>query len=395
MYKKYLLIVLSFCFLSFAINANNSLLFSSNLLFAAGEDTLEAKAREVVKEAEKIFKETEEGQVEERRSRISQFTSKVTKTLSLPFTKTLTKVTLIQMELVCSAMPDLESAGFGTFPQSFILLEVLGKEHVDSELLIKGLANKGNDWKFRTLIAEIIGNLELKEAKDAMMKIILDKSDNKSVRGECMHKVPKTGDTFKGKLIGEYLLAIFKDEKELRAQAARPLGYLKYEQGVDILLEHVEKSKDVNLRIVMVRALGNIGDKTAIPRMFSLLKDKKIRAFVAEQLGRIGGEEVVDTLIRIVENDKDSFVQYLAAKGLALTEDNKAYKFLIERKETDALGSAAWEGRKMRALDALKEIGTPEAIEELRRLSLRGRSVSPEIREKAKVLLRGVENEKD
>jgi len=380
------LLVLSFCFL-LGINANSSLLLPSNLLVAVGEDTLEAKAMEVVKEAEEIFKETEEGQVEERRSRISQFTSKVTKTLSLPFTKTLTKVTLIQMELVCSAMPDLESAGFGTFPQSFILLEVLG-ENVDPVLMSKAIANKRNDWKFRWLIAETIGDLQLDEATDAMMEVILDKNDDRRVRHRCILEVPATGDIYKGEPIGEYILKIFKEEEGLRPNAARSLGYLKYRSAVEVLIEYIERDTSKISRKAMLNALGDIGDKESLPLLYSLLRKGEFKGSVLTQLGKIGGEETVDTLMNIVEKNGDSFVRYCALNGLALSGNDKAYDFLIKRKEINALGNAAVQGNQTKALEALKEIKTPEAIAKLRWLSGKGTSTSEKVKTKAKVLLK-------
>lgn len=165
MYRRLLLIL----FFGMLI-LKGSVTLKSNLISATEkEDILEEEAEEIVKEAERIFEETESS-IEERRNRIIQFSNKITKILTAPFIKALTKVTLIEMELICSSMPDLESAGFATFPQLYILLEVLGK-NVDSVQMIRALSNKGNDWKFRWLIAEMLGSdLRIKDAKDAREK---------------------------------------------------------------------------------------------------------------------------------------------------------------------------------------------------------------------------------
>lgn len=358
----------------------------SNLIsLTENEDILEEEAEEIVKEAERIFEETE-GSLEVRRNRITQFSNKITKILTAPFIKALTKVTLIQMEVICSSMPDLESAGFATFPQSYILLEVLGK-NVDSKQMIKALSNRTNDWKFRWLIAETIGGFHLNEATDAMMEIILDKSENDYLRYECLFMVPARGKTYKGKPIGEYFIQIFKEEKELRAMAAIRLGGIKYEPALDLLIQAAKEDS-----FKPIKALGYMGDKKALPVLFDLLKDKKYRARIAGQLGKFGSEEAIDTLINIVKNDKDSFVRYCAGDGLALSEDNRAYDFLIERKAGGALGEAAMRGR-MKALDALKEIGTPGAIKKLRWISSDGSSASKKIKNKAKIILKEFESE--
>ncbi len=390
MYRKLILI-----FFLGILTTNASVSVPSNLIVAAEEeDTLEMEAEEIVKEAEKIFKETE-NDIEERRSRISQFTSKVTKVLSTPFTKALTKVTLIQMEVICSAIDDFESAGFACFPQLFILSEVLGKKNVDSGQLIQALSNKKNDWKFRWLIAEGIGHFHLNEATNPMMEIILDESENVWVREECLFMVPAKGKTYKGKPIVEYFMQIFKEEKEvgLRDMAATRLGGIKYKLAIDLLLQAIGEDTSKVSRVVMVRALGNIGDKRALPGMFALLKDKELKGYVAEQLGKIGGgEEVVDTLISLFENDKDSFVRYCAGCGLARSRSDKAYKVFIKHKAVMTLGEVAGHG-SLKALDALKEIGTPKALEKLRWLSTRQGSRSKKIREKAKELLKEIEGE--
>lgn len=387
MFRKLLLV-----FLFSVVTLKGSISFTSNVISSTGEkDTIEVKAEGYVKEAERIFKETE-NDIEERRSRISQFTSKVTKVLSTPFTKALTKVTLIQMEVICSAMPDLESAGFSVFPQAFILLEVLG-EGVDSGLMSKAIKNKRNDWKFRRLIAEIIGDLCIKNAKDPMMEVILDGSDNKWVRSRCIFEVPTLGDTYQGEPIGNYLMEIFKEEEGLREDAARALGYLQYKPAIDLLLEYIEEDTSKMSRVIMLNALGDMGDKRAFQGMFTLMKDKELKGYVVKQLGKIGGEEVVDTLIHIFKNDKDSFVRYCAGKGLALSGNDRAYEFLINRKAVGVLGEAAIFGDRMKALDALKEIGTPGALKKLRWLSTKGSSASAKIRERAKVLVKELESE--
>jgi len=387
MYRKLILI-----FFLGILTTNASVSVPSNLIVAAEEeDTLEKVAEEYVKEAEKIFKETE-NDLEERRSRISQFTSKVTKVLSTPFTKALTKVTLIQMEVICSAIDDFESAGFATFPQAFILLEVLGKKYVDSGQVIKALSNKRNDWKFRWIIAEIICGFHISNEKvtNIMMDIILDKSENIMLKNKCLFSLSAKGTTtYKEKPIGEYLMQISKEEKELKGEAEIKLGMMKYRPALDML---IQSAKEDSLKPIM--ALGYMRDKKALPVLFNLLKGGKYRrARVCDALGKIGGDEAIDTLINIALNDKDHWVRYSAKKGLAFSENDRAYEFLIKHKEVKALARAGRFGA-IRAYKALKKIGTPKALEELRKLSTPQGSPVKEFREKAKEVLKEVESKK-
>jgi len=387
MFKKGLLLI----FLFGILTTNASVSVPSNLIVAAEEeDTLEKVAEEYVKEAEKIFKETE-NDLEERRSRISQFTSKVTKVLSTPFTKALTKVTLIQMEVICSAIDDFESAGFATFPQAFILLEVLGKKYVDSGQVIKALSNKRNDWKFRWIIAEIICGFHISNEKvtNIMMDIILDKSENIMLKNKCLFSLSAKGTTtYKEKPIGEYLMQISKEEKELKGEAEIKLGMMKYRPALDML---IQSAKEDSLKPIM--ALGYMRDKKALSVLFNLLKGGKYRrARVCDALGKIGGDEAIDTLINIALNDKDHWVRYSAKKGLAFSEDDRAYEFLVQHQCVKALGRAAWFG-KDKALDALVQIGTPEALKKLSWLSTLKGSGVPEIKHRAKVLLKEIEVE--
>jgi len=222
-----------------------------------------------------------------------------------------------------------------------------------------------------------------------MMEIILDKGENNYLRYECLFMVSAKGKTYEGIPIGEYFIQIFKEEKGLKAMAATRLGGMKYKPALDIL---IQSAKEDSLKPIM--ALGDMGDKEALPVLFDLLKGGKYRkARVCEALGKIGGEEAIDTLINIALNDKDHWVRYSAKKGLAFSEDDRAYEFLIKHKEVKALARAGRFG-VIRAYKALKKIGTPKALEELRKLSTPEGMPVKKFREKAKEVFKEVESEK-
>jgi HEAT repeat protein len=231
--------------------------------------------------------------------------------------------------------------------------------------------------------------LYIKESKDAMMEIITDNSENQNLRSECLFMVPAKGETYGGKPIGEYLIQIFREEKELRPMAAMRLGSIKYEPALDIL---IQSAKEDSLKPIM--ALGAMGNKRALPVMFDLLKEKKYRAQIAEQMGRIGGSDVMDTLMNLAVKDEDPIVRSCAKMGLAWTDNEKAYEFLIKNHCVETLGRAAWYGR-FKALYALKKVGTPKAIKKLKWLSNLEGSGMPDIRNAAKELLKEIEYEKE
>ena len=87
------------------------------------------------------------------------------------------------------------------------------------------------------------------------------------------------------------LCECLKDEREqtalggypLRRQAARSLGMLKDSQAVTALIQALDCS-DLRLQEAVVRALKDIGDRTAIPILLKLLnsetKDKPIEILI-------------------------------------------------------------------------------------------------------------------
>lgn len=73
-------------------------------------------------------------------------------------------------------------------------------------------------------------------------------------------------------------------------------------------LKEALKDKDINVRVIAIRALGQIRNKEAVPSLIEALKDKKVRIRFAaiEALGHIGNIEAATALIEILKDtDKD------------------------------------------------------------------------------------------
>lgn len=384
--KKGFVTIFLVAFLSFH---NGSLILAYLSANNMGIDTLEVRADSYIAEVEMIFKETEPNPAE-REKRLFEFATKAKKALFSTFSKSLTKATLESMHITCSAMPNLESAGFSTFPQTFILLEILGKDNIDSVQMINALENGQYDWKFRVLICEILGSsLRESGAKEAMISIMRNKNENPAIRSKCIVELPLI-DSMNGQdHIGEYILKVFEEEDKLKNPCAISLGYLKYGPAIQRLIASSAIDTTFDNQLAIIRALGNYGQNdTIVTFMLSNLKKPNLRGYIAEQLGNFSRKEVIDSLIHLYKNDSNSFVRFCAGTGLALSENDDAYKILTENEEVLHLGEAARRG-KVKALFALVEINTPKASEKLRWLATKGSGSNTRIRELARSLLKG------
>jgi HEAT repeat protein len=93
--------------------------------------------------------------------------------------------------------------------------------------------------------------------------------------------------------------ALSDHDENLRFHAIEALGKLKAVQAADALAG-IAESSDFFLAFPALEALAQIGDPGVAPRLAPLLKDDLLRSAVAETLGRIGDEEMVEPLTQLL-----------------------------------------------------------------------------------------------
>jgi hypothetical protein len=161
-------------------------------------------------------------------------------------------------------------------------LKDLERLAVDSELIVRiGVANNPN---VSTDILKILSN----DANDSVRQGVLN---NKMVAVDTLQKLSKEGDElvshsakralknvadpFQGSSIQTILEAMTGSDKSFRYRAAEALGNsgVKSPEVINSLISATNDSDEL-MRRTAVYALGNLGDKTALPVVEKLMKDK-------------------------------------------------------------------------------------------------------------------------
>ncbi len=146
----------------------------------------------------------------------------------------------------------------------------------------------------------------------------------------------------------------------MREICAEALGKLKDKRALQPLIALLEDSEgDVVVRAAI--ALGEIGDPAAAPPLIKLLDKGEVIAnpdFVAEALGKIGGDEALKALQHLLETKSDEVLRQKVVAALGAMHDARALPAL-----TDAL--AVERQHVSGAAQAMARIGGPEAVQAL------------------------------
>lgn len=145
-----------------------------------------------------------------------------------------------------------------------------------------------------------------------------------------------------------------------RAACAEALGKLKDKRAVSPLLALLtDPESDAVVKAVW--SLGEIGDPAAVPDLVALLNRWKGDGnpdFIAEALGKLGGEEALKALQHLLETNSNEAIRQKVIVALGTTHDPRAIPALSDALtvERNHAGGAA---------RALATIGGPEAVQAL------------------------------
>jgi|Deesub1362A_J573_1020465.scaffolds.fasta_scaffold02086_3 HEAT repeat protein len=156
--------------------------------------------------------------------------------------------------------------------------------------------------------------------------------------------------------VAELLQQLADEKRRVREAAARALGERGDRRAVPHLIQALN-DKSAKVRGAAAWALGCIGDEQAVPHLIQVLDDKRweMRAQAVEALGRIGDKSALPHLIRAL-NDRKSAVRMQAASVLGQLGDKRVVPHLVQALDSNkgrVLLKIGWALGRLEALSAL------------------------------------------
>lgn len=116
---------------------------------------------------------------------------------------------------------------------------------------------KNSDYAVREAVAEILGNIKSKRAVPYLLQNLHDVDSG--VREAVIEALGEIGDS----QVGPYLLPLINDpDVGIKREVIQALGKCKCKEAIPYLTYALKTEKDCLLRMVVVDALGKIGDPT-------------------------------------------------------------------------------------------------------------------------------------
>lgn len=91
--------------------------------------------------------------------------------------------------------------------------------------------------------------------------------------------------------------ALKNGRRNVKLSVIKVLSEIADSRSVELLIESL-CDEDINVRLDAINALGKIGDPCALDALISMLKDMEVRRAAIEALGKIGDNRAVEPLIR-------------------------------------------------------------------------------------------------
>lgn len=149
------------------------------------------------------------------------------------------------------------------------------------------------------------------------------------------------------------------EEISVRCEAIKALGIFQSKAAIDVLVSIVREDDDESIRNLAIFVLGLIGDERTVGLLINLLNDSSetagIRGHVAEALASIGSSEAVGPLIAALE-DPAVEVRFWAVYALGQLGDKHALPALKHLETTDKTILPGWGTIQEEAAEAIKMI---------------------------------------
>jgi len=171
---------------------------------------------------------------------------------------------------------------------------------------LRALSEKFKDADTQAAFYLARGILKDKTAIDELTMLAADSGKDPLLRGPCCLALGLIGDT--SDKVKDALKLALADKKsvDLRRDAATGLGLLRDADVVKLLLDELKKAKSFAVQEQIIKAIGTIGDHTAIDPLVELLDNKNenqgTRAMAAVGLGMIGDLQEIGRIARFSKN---------------------------------------------------------------------------------------------
>jgi HEAT repeat protein len=128
----------------------------------------------------------------------------------------------------------------------------------------------------------------------------------------------------------ELLHALQDEDSSVRYSAARALGRLGDASAVPALLQTLQDEQWI-VRYFTAQTLGQLGDASAVPALIQVMQDEQSNArfFAAQTLGQLGDASAVPALIQTLQ-DEEMLVRNNAAEALGRLGDARAVPALLQ-----------------------------------------------------------------
>lgn len=118
----------------------------------------------------------------------------------------------------------------------------------------------------------------------------------------------------------------------VQASAAVALASRRSRRAVPKLVTLLLQSADATVRAQVAYSLGEIGDKSAVPHLFSALRnaERRDRPFIIRALGKLGDPSSADGLLAVLQDCQDWETRLDVGMALADLGDARAKTVLID-----------------------------------------------------------------
>lgn len=186
-------------------------------------------------------------------------------------------------------------------------------------------AIKGDNKRLRKAAMIVLGQIKDKSTVPVLIEE-LEKTKDKKMRAGLIIILGRMGDK---RATPTLMKALNEESEEVVAAAAYSLGKLKEEKATSLLIPLLSHSSEY-IRQTVTKAIEKIGDKS-IPILIKDMEQRPLntRYLIVNILGKIGGEQAVDTLLETLK-DNNEYIRLSSAHALSELGNNRGYNLAIQ-----------------------------------------------------------------